>query len=398
MSRTARALPLLLTGTLLAACSSTTSSGAAAGAGPSSSPATAPSTSAASASGSAASTASLKGICPDTVVIQTDWYATPERAAAYQLVGPNGTIDAKKGSYSGPLGDTGVNVEVRLGGPFIGFAPIPQQMYTDTSITLGYVATDDAVGGAAKFPTTAVVAPLDVNPQVVLWDPATYPDVKTWADVAASKAKVSYIEGMPFMDYLVSKGYVTKDQLDASFDGTPATFVAQGGKLMQQGYASNEPYRWSHDVPEWNKPVNYLLVHDAGYEIYPQGVAVRSGELTQLSPCLKAIVPMIQKAQVDYMTDPTPTNDALVAIAAKIKDGPPISADANAAAVKSMKDLKLVGNGSNSTLGDFDLARVTSTIDVLKPIFAAKKQAVPADLTAESIVTNEFIDPSITLP
>jgi hypothetical protein len=390
MSRTARALPLLIAGTLLAACSSTSSTGVAATA-PASSSAAAPST-------AAASTTSLKGVCPDTVVIQTDWYATPERAAAYQLVGPNGTIDAKKGSYSGPLGDTGVNVEVRLGGPFIGFAPIPQQMYTDTSITLGYVATDDAVGGAAKFPTTAVVAPLDVNPQVILWDPATYPNVKTWADVAASKAKVSYIEGLPFMDYLVSKGYVTKDQLDASFDGTPATFVAQGGKLMQQGYASNEPFRWSHDVPDWNKPVNYLLVHDAGYEIYPQGLAVRTAELPKLSPCLTALVPMIQKAQVAYMTDPTPTNDALVAIAAKIKDGPPISADANAAAVKTMKDLKIVGNGSNSTLGDFDMARVSRTIDVLKPIFAAKKQAVPAGLTADSIVTNQFIDPSITLP
>ncbi|MDQ1683122.1 MAG: hypothetical protein QOH99_1663, partial [Frankiaceae bacterium] len=386
-------------GTLLAACSSTGSSGVAATSSPSSSassPSDSPSTSPTTTT--SASTTSLKGVCPDTVVIQTDWYATPERAAAYQLVGPNGTIDAKKGTYSGPLGDTGVNVEVRLGGPFIGFTPIPQQMYTDTSITLGYVATDDAVGGAAKFPTTAVVAPLDVNPQVILWDPATYPTVKTWADVAKTKAKVSYIEGMPFMDYLVSKGYVTKDQLDASFDGTPATFVAQGGKLMQQGYASNEPYRWSHDVPDWNKPVNYLLVHDAGYEIYPQGLAVRSAELPTLSPCLKALVPMIQQAQVDYMTTPKPTNDALVAIAAKIKDGPPISADANAAAVTSMKDLKLVGNGSNSTLGDFDMARVTRTIDVLKPIFAAKKQAVPADLKAESIVTNQFIDPSITLP
>jgi hypothetical protein len=341
---------------------------------------------------------SLKGVCPDNIVIQTDWYATPERAAAYQLVGPNGTVDAKKGTYSGPLGNTGVNVEVRLGGPFIGFAPIPQQMYTDTSITLGYVATDDAVGGAAKFPTTAVVAPLDINPQVVMWDPATYPNISTWDDIAKSKAKISYIEGLPYMDYLVSKGYVTKDQLDASFDGTPANFVASGGKLMQQGYASNEPFRWAHDVPEWNKPVKYLLVHDSGYEIYPQGLAVRTGQLAQLSPCLKLLVPLVQKAQVDYMADPQPTNDALVTIASKIKGGPPITADANAAAVTTMKDLKLVGNGTNSTIGDFDLDRVTRTIAVLKPIFAAKKQPVPADLTASSIVTNEFIDPSISLP
>jgi hypothetical protein len=401
MPRLARALSLLSVGSvLLAACSSTTTSTSPAAAGGSTTTTTSASASGTStASGSSSSsTVSLKGVCPDNIVIQTDWYATPERAAAYQLVGPNGTVDAKKGTYSGPLGSTGVNVEVRLGGPFIGFAPIPQQMYTDTSITLGYVATDDAVGGAAKFPTTAVVAPLDINPQVVMWDPATYPNISTWDDIAKSKAKISYIEGLPYMDYLVSKGYVTKDQLDASFDGTPANFVASGGKLMQQGYASNEPFRWAHDVPEWNKPVKYLLVHDSGYEIYPQGLAVRTGQLAQLSPCLKLLVPLVQKAQVDYMADPQPTNDALVTIASKIKGGPPITADANAAAVTTMKDLKLVGNGTNSTIGDFDLDRVTRTIAVLKPIFAAKKQPVPADLTASSIVTNEFIDPSISLP
>ncbi|MFE3002921.1 hypothetical protein ACFXG4_49215 [Nocardia sp. NPDC059246] len=38
----------------------------------------------------------LAGVCPSTIVIQTDWYATPERAAAYQLVGPNGSVDPKK--------------------------------------------------------------------------------------------------------------------------------------------------------------------------------------------------------------------------------------------------------------------------------------------------------------
>jgi hypothetical protein len=330
-------------------------------------------------------------------VIQTDWYATPERAAAYQLVGPNGTIDAKKGTYSGPLGDTGVNVEVRLGGPFIGFTPIPQQMYTDTSITLGYVATDDAVGGAAKFPTTAVVAPLDVNPQVILWDPATYPTVKTWADVAKTKAKVSYIEGLPFMDYLVSKGYVTKDQLDASFDGTPATFVAQGGKLMQQGYASNEPYRWSHDVPDWNKPVNYLLVHDAGYEIYPQGLAVRSAELPTLSPCLKALVPMIQQSSVDYLNSPAAANKIILDAVAKFDNGWVYSQGVADYGVKTIKADGLVGNGPDKTLGNFDLDRVNALIAKAIPVYTALGQAPKAGLKAEDVVTNQFIDPSIGL-
>ena len=344
----------------------------------------------------AATAASLKGVCPANIVIQTDWYATPERAAAYQLVGPHGKIDASKGTYSGPLGDTGVNVEVRLGGPFIGFQAASAQMYQDTSIYLGYVATDEAVQNVAKLPTTAVVAPLDINPQILMWDPATY-TIGSWADVAKTKAKVLYLEGLPFMDYLVSKGYVTKAQLDSSFDGTPSRFVAEAGKVIQQGYASNEPYRWEHDVVGWKKPVKSLLVHDSGYEIYPQGLAVRTADLAKDAPCLKKLVPLIQQAQVDYAKDPTATNDALVTIAAALKAGPPITAAANADAVKVMLADKLIGNGPNGTLGDFDTARVDRTIALLQPIFAARRGNVPPGLKAGDIVTNEFIDPSIHL-
>jgi hypothetical protein len=337
---------------------------------------------------------SLVDVCPAKVVIQTDWYATPERAAAYQLVGPDGTIDADKGTYSGPLGDTGIDVEVRLGGPFIGFTPPGQQMYTDDSIYLAYVATDEAVQAAEKFPTTAVVAPLDINPQILMWDPATY-DITTWPDVAKTGATITYLEGLPFMDYLLSKGYVKQSQLDSSFDGTPSRFVAENGKIIQQGYASNEPYRWEHDVEGWKKPVKSLLVHDSGYEIYPQGLSVRSDDLAKDSPCLEKLVPLIQQAQVDYAATPGPTNAALVKIADAIGDGPPITAAANADAVKVMLDLKLIGNGPDDTLGNFDLDRVDRTIELLRPIFAARDTAVPADLAAKDIVTNEFIDPSI---
>jgi hypothetical protein len=350
----------------------------------------------AASSTAAVTTASLKGICPDKIVIQTDWFATPERAAAYQLVGAQGTVDKKKGTYSGPLADTGVQVEVRLGGPFIGFQPIPALMYQDPSIFLGYVATDDAVQAADKFKTVAVVAPLEINPQILMWDPASY-SIAAWPDVATTKAKVLYLEGLPFMDYLVSKGYVSKAQTDASFDGTPSRFVAEGGKLIQQGYASNEPYRWEHDVAAWKKPVKFLLVHDSGYEIYPQGLAVRAGELDPARPCLKALVPLIQKAQIAYITDPAPVNGALVRIASELGDGPPITAAGNANAAVVMKQLGIVANGPNSTLGDFDLARVERTIALLRPIFAARSVTVKAELAPSELVTNEFIDPALHL-
>ncbi len=383
----------LATALAAAACSSTSTTAATGGTA-----APAGGSTPSSPSGSTvASGVSLKGVCPDNIVVQTDWYATPERAAVYQMVGPNGTFDKNKGTYSGPLGDTGVTMEVRMGGNFINFQAIPAQMYQDPSIFMGYVATDDGVQGAEKFPTKAVVAPLDINPQILMWDPATYPDIKAFPDVAKSGAKVMYIEGLPFMDYLVSKGYVNKDQLDASYDGTPARFVSEGGKLIQQAYLSSEPFRWEHDVKEWAKPVKSLLIDDSGYRIYPQGLAVKPEEITKSKDCLTKLVPMIQQAQVDYITNPASTNAALAKIADELGSGPPITLSGNENAVKVMLGSKIVGNGPNGTLGDFDMARIDTTIEQLGPIYAARGQALPSGLTSSDIATNEFIDTKIHL-
>src|SRR4051812_24830511 len=134
--RTRRASEWLALALLLLPACNTKSSAAT-----SESPAPSASVESAKPAAAASNASSLKGICPDKIVIQTDWFATPERAAAYQLAGSNGTVDKKKGTYSGALGDTGITVEVRLGGPFIGFQPIPALMYQDPSIYLGYVAT-----------------------------------------------------------------------------------------------------------------------------------------------------------------------------------------------------------------------------------------------------------------
>lgn len=343
----------------------------------------------------AESPSSLAGVCPDPVVIQTDWFATPERAAAYQLVGADGTIDADEGTYAGPLGNTGVEVEVRLGGPLVGFQAPIALLYEDPEVLLAYVATDEAVQNFESQPTTAVVAPLDINPQILMWDPATY-DIGDWEDVAATGAPVLYLEGLPFMDHLLAEGFVEEPQLDASFDGSPARFVVAEGRLIQQGYASNEPYRWENDVEGWRKPVDFLLVHDSGYEIYPQGLAARPEVVESEADCLEQLVPMLQQAQIDYVEDPAPVNGALTQIG-EAMGTLPLTEAGNADAAERLVDLDLVGNGTNETLGDFDIERVDATIATLRPLFEERNLSVPEDLGANDIVTNDFIDPSITL-
>ncbi len=75
----------------------------------------------------------LAGVCPSKVVVQTGWYPQVERSAVYALVGPKPDIDADKKRVTGKLiaqgRDTGVSIEVRAGGPAIGFQPVSAQMY-----------------------------------------------------------------------------------------------------------------------------------------------------------------------------------------------------------------------------------------------------------------------------
>src|SRR5437868_3606260 len=116
-----------------------------------------------------AAAASLKGVCPDNVVFQTNWWPEPDHGFLYQLIGPNGRIDTNKNTYSGPLGTTGVNAEIRAGGPAIGFQLVAAQMYQDDSILLGMMGTDEQIGSSANQPTRAVFAWYEKNPQIFFW-------------------------------------------------------------------------------------------------------------------------------------------------------------------------------------------------------------------------------------
>ena len=183
--------------------------------------------------------------------------------------------------------DTGVKIEVRSGGPAIGFQTVTSQLYADPAIMLGYVSTDEALQHCGDFPTKAVVAPFNINPQIIMWDPATYPQVKAIKDLKPLGVKVRYFGGAAYMDYLIQSGQLDKSQTDGSYDGTPANFVAAGGKDAQQGFASAEPYFYEKVLKDWGKPIAYQLIHDAGWTAYAQSLAATPGQLREVPGLLQ---------------------------------------------------------------------------------------------------------------
>ncbi|UFS58716.1 ABC transporter substrate-binding protein [Subtercola endophyticus] len=358
-----------------------------------------PAGSASATSDAAIGAVDLSGVCPANIVIQTDWNPEAEQGDLYQLIGPGAVIDSNKKAVSGPLyasgAYTGVNVEVRSGGPAIGFQSVTSQQYADPTITLGYANTDEAVQLSADQPTTAVFAPFEVGPQIIMWDPATYPNVKTIADLGKTDAVVRYFGGATYMDYLTGSGILKAANVDGSYDGTPANFVAAGGKDAQQGFATVEPYVYQHEVDAWDKPVAFQLINDAGYPIYASALSIRTGDLDKMSPCLTKLVPVLQQATVDYYKDPAATNDLIVKAVSEFNNGWVYSAGVAAYSAKAQVDLGLVGDGADKTVGNFDLDRVQKIIDITTPLFAAQGKAVAPGLTPDAIVTNKFIDPSI---
>jgi hypothetical protein len=362
-----------------------------------------PSSSTSSSATAAAGAVDLSGVCPATVTIQTDWNPEADHGHLYQLLGPNPVINADKKSVSGDLysggKSTGIKVEVRSGGPAIGYQTVSSELYKDKDITLAYVSTDEAVQLSATLPTTAVFAENDISPQMIMWDPSTYPKVKTIKDLGtalkADGGVVRYFQGAAYMGYLQGSGILPEAQTDGAYDGTPAKFVTAKGKDGQQGFATAEPYIYENEVSAWGKPVNFQLINDTGYPIYPEAISVRSGDLTKLTPCLKKLVPVLQQADVDYITKPAATNKLVADLVTAYNNGWVYSEKVADFGVSQMKKLKIVTNGDNAYVGDFNEARVQKVIDIDTPLFTKTGSAPKAGLKATDLFTNEFIDKSI---
>lgn len=340
--------------------------------------------------------ADLASVCPATITIQTDWFPEAEHGALYQMIdAANATIDAEIKTVTGPLVvggfQTGVNLQVRTGGPAVGFQQVVSLMAQEADITFGYVATDEAIENYADNPTTAFVAPLEINPQIIMWDPETYPGVETIADLKAEGVTIRYFESGAYMQFLLSDGQVEDSQLDGSYDGGPSVFIAEGGAIAQQGFASAEPYNYENVFEDWGKPVKFELIHDAGWQTYAAPLAVLDSKKDELADCMAAFAPIVQQSTVDYINDPATANTLIVKAVNEFNDFWTYDEALGAASVELQKELGLVGNGPDSTLGNFDEDRLTGFIEVAGPVFGVE------GLTPADLMTNEYIDESIGL-
>jgi len=243
----------------------------------------------------------------------------------------------------------------------------------------------------------AIESGFDKNPQMIMWDPATYPDVKTIADLGKKDVTIRYFGGAAYMDYFTSTGVLKASQVDGSYDGTPALFVADEGKSAQQGFGSAEPYLYENEIDGWKKPVAYQYINDAGWNNYAESIATKPENITKYADCFKLLVPIIQQSSVDYLNDPAATNKIILDAVSTFDNGWVYTQGTADYAVKTMKDDGLVANGPDGVMGKFDMDRVADLIEKATPVYTAQDSPPKEGLKPEDIVTNEFLDESIGL-
>lgn len=340
----------------------------------------------------------LADACPERIVFQTSWFPEPEHSSVYQLAGTGGEMDPSNGRYVNTIGDTGVEIEIRAGGPYLGGQPVPSIMYQDDDVMFGMINTNDLVGIYETTPVIGVVAPVYKPFDAFVFDPEVF-DFTSIEEVGASDASILALERhdttfAPFVD----SGVLNPDNFDFSYDGSVGRFVAEQGQMVLMGFATNEPYRFEHEVDEWMRPVEYLTLFEAGFEAYGAAWGVKPEIIDERRECLELIVPMIQQAQVDFLLDPGPVNEEILRINDELDSFWTMDEGHVQYVADTMLNEGHVSNGDNGTVGDFDMDRQQRVIDVYRPAFQERGRSVSDDLTAEDLVTNEFVDMSIGLP
>ncbi len=254
----------------------------------------------------------LDEVCGPTIVVQAGDFPHVGVGPLYALLGTGRIVDAERQSVSAPLTRTdgtveNVTIEIRSGGPAVGFRSPISVLADDESIHLAVASTAAALRDRSTLPTRAVLTLTDRSDDAVIIDPATYPDVADVADVAAQGIPVRHVTDAPVIAYLTAMGVLDPNQLEPGSDGLPASFVEAEGTIAQQGDLTLEPALLP-TLPQWSRPVRALPAFAAGWASLDDMIVVDAERDRLSDECLGRFVRVLQQAIVAYVDAPAAAN------------------------------------------------------------------------------------------
>jgi hypothetical protein len=334
-----------------------------------------------------------EAVCPTKLTIQTDWFPELEHGGTYQLIGVDGTASKDTVSYSGavqPQYAVGGLQEIEI--KTVNFDKAGSAVLLDGDADMAYINMSDVIKDSAAVPMVAIAKTLDLDPQMVMWDP-TQNDITKPEDIATTGATVLHFPGTSYIDYMLAKGYMTADQDNPSYDGSDAKWVADGGNFVQQGFATNEVYKYENDIA-WKDgapaDVSFFTVAEMGFDNYPATITMLKSKVEELDACLTLLVPKMQQAWIDFLADPKPITDKMIEINVTHDGFWSLSEGLNAAGIALIEEKQMAANSPDGTYCTLDPAKVQGLYDILKPIYDEQGVEIAADVT--SIYTNKYCE------
>jgi len=208
--------------------------------------------------------------------------------------------------------------------------------------------------------------------------------------IAATGAQVLHFPGTAYIDYMIASGIMTADQSNPSYDGSDGAWVAEGGNFIQQGFATNEIYKYENDIA-WkdggSADVSFFTVADMGFDNYPAAITMLKDRAAELDDCLKVLVPAMQQAWVDFLADPQPVTDRMITINEEHDGFWSLSPGLNEAGMALVESDGFGVNSPDGTYCSFDMERVQALYDILQPIYAEQGTEIAGSI-------DDFVDNS----
>lgn len=336
----------------------------------------------------------LADVCPERIVIQTAGLPGPDVGPLYQLVPDDWEVDSATGTVSAPLvrpdgTQEDVTLEIRSGGPAVGFLTPLTLLTADPSILLAQSSIAVALRDAGSAPSVGVISLTDRSRDVVIVDPATYPAVDSIEAVRDAGIEVRHITDAPFIAYLAGVGALAPAQLVGGFGGEPAAFVQSGGAIAQQGDGLVEPVLIP-SLPQWARPVLAIEAAGAGWDDHDDALVVRPDAVRDERDCLGRLVPIIQRAVAAYTESPQAANVLMATARSSFTPLSRLNAELMDAGVAAGIETGIFGPGSDPTIGNFDVERLDPFLTEFAEILAVEP------IATEDLVTNEFVDLDVT--
>ena len=341
--------------------------------------------------------------CPADIRIQTDDLPRVEWGFLYGLLDPD-HLEIGDDSVSGPLmidgESSGSTLTILLGDPDDGVSG-NVALHDDESILLAAVDTDAAILDAVRRPSVGVFAPTRRDSRIIYWDSTVYAGARTIQNIGdrltpdgLGLVPIVTVPDDPFSAFAIGDGILSAEQLVTDREVGISGFLESGGVAAHLGDALVDPTLLARPAAGSPQPVRWQLLDDAGYHRDAGVLSSRPQALVEHADCLTVLVPVLQRSLADYLDRPAATTALLVELSAEFGDA---EYDATVAqlALELFAAEDLVGAGRDQTIGDVDLGRIRDLLETAVPAWERAEVAVPADVEAEDIATNRFIDRSI---